>query len=189
MSRLLPPDFQGEKYGLTYRLVREEDAGFIYKLRSNPELSKYIHDVQGGVEGQIQWIRNYKKREEDGIEYYFIFFKDGEPVGLNRIYSIHGTTFSSGSWVMVPGSPVEVVLAVPIIVRGMAFEDLGMVFEDNYDATHVDNKKVIKFNLMFGCKIYKHFMDVKGEYVAMSLSKEDFEANKPRLIKMLNINE
>ena len=41
---------------------------------------------------------------------------------------------------------------------------------------------------MFGCKIYKHFMDVKGEYVAMSLTKEDFEANKPKLIAMLNLD-
>ena len=31
-------------------------------------------------------------------------------------------------------------------------------------------------------------MDVKGEYVAMSLTKEDFEANKPRLVKMLNLD-
>jgi hypothetical protein len=82
---------------------------------------------------------------------------------------------------------MEVVLAVPLIIREIAFEELGMTFEDNYDATHVDNKKVIKFNQMFGSKIYKHFMDVKGEYVAMSLTKEDFEANKPRLVKMLNL--
>ena len=46
-------------------------------------------------------------------------------------------------------------------------------------------KKVIKFNAMFGCKIYKHFMDVKGEYVATSLTKEDFEERKSRLIAML----
>ena len=188
MVTVLPPDFHGEKYGLTYRLVNEGDAEFIYKLRTDPILSRYIHDVKGGVEGQVQWIRNYKEREAHGKEYYFIFFKDGEPVGLNRLYSFHDTTFTGGSWIMVPNSSMETVLATSLIQREIAFEELGMTVEDDYDATHVENKKVIKFNKMFGCKIYKHFMDVKGEYVAMSLIKEDFEANKPRLIRMLNID-
>lgn len=188
MAKILPPDYHGKRYGLTYRFVNEGDAEFIYKLRTDPELSKYIHDVQGGVEGQVQWIRNYKQREAEGKEYYLIFYKESKPVGLNRLYSFHDTTYTGGSWVMVPNSPMEVVLAVPLIIREIAFEELGMTFEDNYDATHVDNKKVIKFNKMFGCKIYKHFMDVKGEYVAMSLTKEDFEANKPRLVSMLNLD-
>ena len=187
MIKILPPDYHGERYGLTYRFVNESDAEFIYLLRSDVTLSKYIHDIHGGVEQQVEWIRNYKQREARGEEYYLIFFKDEKPVGLNRLYCFHDTTYTGGSWVMVPNSPMEVVLAVPLIIREIAFEELGMTFEDNYDATHVDNKKVIKFNQMFGCKIYKHFMDVKGEYVAMSLTKEDFEANKPRLVKMLNL--
>lgn len=185
MSKLLPPDYAGERYGLTYRFVNETDAGFIYKLRSDATLSKYIHDIHGGVEQQIEWIRNYKQREAKGEEYYFIFFQHEMPIGVIRLYSFHDTTFTSGSWVMVPGTTSEAVLAVPIIVREIAFEELGMEIEDNYDACHVDNKKVIKFNERFGCKIYKHFQDVKGEYVAMSLTKDDFETRKPRLLKLI----
>ena len=171
MNRLLPPDFHGEKYGLTYRLVNENDADFIYRLRTNPNLNKYLHDVEGGVEGQVKWIRNYKIREEEGTDYYFIFFKNGEPVGLNRIYSIHDKTYTGGSWVMVPNSPMEVVVAVPLIKREIAFEIMGMENEDDYDGVHIDNKKVIKFNKLFGCKIYKRIQDVKGEYVCLSLTK------------------
>lgn len=188
MNTILPSDYHGEKYGLTFRFVNEGDAEFVYSLRSDPQLSKYIHDVKEGVENQIEWIRKYKEREKKGEEYYFVFFKDEQPVGLFRLYCFHDTTYTGGSWVMVPNSPIEVVLAIPLIMREMAFEELGMTFEDNYDATHVDNKKVIKFNAMFGCKIYKHFMDVKGEYVATSLTKEDFEERKPRLLAMLNID-
>ena len=187
MSRLLPPDFHGEKYGLTFRLVQESDAEFIYRLRTNPDLSKYIHDVEGGVEGQIKWIRNYKIREEEGTDYYFIFFKNNEPIGLNRIYSIHDKTYTGGSWVMAPNSPMEVVVAVPLIKREIAFEIMGMEYEDDYDGVHIENKKVIKFNKMFGCKIYKHIQDVKGEYACLSLTKEDFEANKPKIIRIINL--
>lgn len=186
MNRLLPSNYHGEKYGLTYRFVQESDADFIYKLRSDATLSKYIHDIKGGVEQQVEWIKQYKQREKKGEEYYFIFFQKDSPVGLFRLYSFHEDTYTGGSWVMVPDSPVEVVLAVPLIMRELAFDDLGMKLEDNYDATHVDNKKVIKFNEMFGCKTYKHFMDVKGEYIATRLTKEDFEANKTRLIKLLS---
>ena len=185
MRKILPPDFKGEKYGLQYRFVEEIDAEFIYKLRSDKTLSKYIHDIEGGVENQREWIRKYKEREKRGEEYYFIFYRDGNPIGLNRLYSFHDTTYTGGSWVMAHGTSASDVLAVPIIIREIAFETLGMDFEDNYDACHVDNKKVIKFNLRFGCKIYKHFQDVKGEYVAMSLTKEDFEANKPKLLKLI----
>ena len=187
MSRLLPPDFHGEKYGLTFRLVQETDAEFIYQLRTNPNLNKYIHDVEGGVEGQIKWIRNYKLREEEGTDYYFIFFKNDKPVGLNRIYSIHDKTYTGGSWVMAPNSPMEVVVAVPLIKREIAFEILGMEYEDDYDGVHIDNKKVIKFNMLFGCKIYKHIQDVKGEYVCLSLTKADFEVSKIKVIKLINL--
>ena len=179
MSRLLPKDFTYNKYGLHVRLVN------IYKLRSDKTLSKYIHDIDGGVENQVKWIRNYKVREEQGTDYYLIFFKDNIPVGLNRIYSIHDKTFTGGSWVMTPNSNIEEIVAVPLITREIAFELLGMEVEDDYDACHVDNKKVIKFNQMSGMKIYKHFQDVKGEYVAMSMTKEDYLKNKTRLLKLI----
>ena len=152
MNKILPPDYNGERYGLKFRFVNEDDAGFVFKLRSDPNLAKYIHDIHGGVQEQIQWIRSYKERESEGKEYYFIFFKDGTPIGLNRLYSFHDTTFTGGSWVMAPNSPMEAVLATSLIQREIAFEELGMNLEDDYDATHVDNKKVIKFNKMFGCK-------------------------------------
>ncbi|AVM52304.1 GNAT family N-acetyltransferase [Bacteroides zoogleoformans] len=183
--RLIEKDFTYEKYGLHARLVEESDAEFIFRLRSDATRSKYIHDIEGGVENQVEWIRNYKKREEEGTDYYFIFYRDEIPVGLNRIYSIHDRTYTGGSWVMAPEASMEEVIACPIMMREIAFEVCGMEFEDDYDACHVDNKKVIKYNLMSGMKICKHFQDVKGEYVAMSMTKEDFESHKPKLLKMI----
>lgn len=183
--RLLNKDFSYERYGMHARLVQETDAAFIFRLRSDSTKSKYIHDIVGGVENQIEWIRKYKVREEEGTDYYFIYFRGEIPIGLNRIYSIHDKTYTGGSWVMASEATMEEVVACPIIMREIAFDVLGMEIEDDYDACHIDNKKVIKYNQMSGMKIYKHFQDVKGEYVAMSMTKEDFERNKPRLLKII----
>lgn len=188
MNRLLPQDFKGKKYGLTYRLVNEGDAEYIHTLRSNPSLSHFIHISKGDVRNQVEWIRQYKKREAEGVDYYFIFFKSEIPIGLNRLYSIHGKTFTAGSWVMTPNLPMEDVLAVPLITREIAFEQLGMEFEDSYDGVNVDNKKVLKFNKLFGCKFLERKKTNIGDFVPMTLTKEDFEANKLRLIKMLNLD-
>jgi hypothetical protein len=38
----LPLNFTFEKYGLFLRLVEEEDAEFIVKLRTNPQLGKFF---------------------------------------------------------------------------------------------------------------------------------------------------
>ncbi len=182
---ILPPDFTMEKYGLFARFVNEEDAEFIIKLRTDPKLGKLIHDTDGSYEKQLEWIRNYKVRERKGEDYYFIFYKDGERVGLYRLYCIHDTTFTSGSWVFSPDASFECCIAASIMLRELAFEQMGMELEDGWDGVHVNNKKVIKFNKMIGLKETGRFMDVKGEYLAMQMTKEDFEKNKPKLLKYI----
>lgn len=185
MRRILPPDFTMEKYGLFARFVNEEDAGFIVALRTDDKLSRFIHSTDKDVNKQIEWIRNYKIRERKGEDYYFIFYKDGVRVGVNRMYCIHGTTFTTGSWVFSPEASSDCCIAASVMVRELAFEQMAMELEDGWDGVHVDNRKVIKFNKMVGLKETRRFMDVKGEYIAMQLTKEDFEKNKPKLLKYI----
>lgn len=183
--KILPVDYHGEKYGLSFRLVREEDSEFIVKVRNSPQVGSFLHKTTKNVKEQREWIKRYKMREKEGHEYYLIFFKDGVPVGLNRFYNIHDTTFTGGSWAMMPNLPFEVVLSVPLIMREIAFEEMGMMLEDCYDGVHIDNKKVIKFNKMFGCKEGKHTFNELGEFIGLTLTKEDFKANKPKLLKYI----
>lgn len=185
MMKKLNSDFQLEKYGLLARLVNENDADFIIRLRTDSKLSRFIHSTDNDVEKQKEWIRNYKVREANGEDYYFIFFKDNKPVGLNRIYSIHGTTFTTGSWVFDPDAPSECSILGSIIVREIAFGDLGFELEDGYDGCHVDNKQVLKFNKMIGLKETGRIQDVKGEYITMTLTKDDFYRCKSKMLKLL----
>ena len=88
---------------------------------------------------------------------------------------------------MKPDSPLYGVLAATIIAKEIAFETLGMELEDCYDGVHVDNKQVIKLSLSWGKTEYRRFMDVKGEYIAFRLTKEDYLKVKPKKLRQLKM--
>lgn len=181
----LPANFEINKYGLHVRFVKESDAEFILRLRTNEKLSRYIHSTDNNIDRQKEWLRNYKIREANAEDYYFIFHKDGIPVGLNRIYGIHDNVFTTGSWVFEENVPFQCAVAASIITRELAFEYMELELEDGYDGVHVDNKKVIKFNKMIGLKETARIKDLKGEYITMKLTKADFEFRKVRLLNLI----
>ncbi|NUN81331.1 GNAT family N-acetyltransferase [Odoribacter splanchnicus] len=183
----LDSDFTYEKYGLQLRFVNEDDAEFIIKLRTDPKLGKFIHSTSSDIEEQKKWIRAYKKREQAGTDYYFIFFKDGVPVGLNRLYWIKEDSYTSGSWVFSPDAPFECAIAAALIVRIIAFEILGKKVENALDGCHKDNVKVLRFNKMIGLEITGTIQDVKGEYYTGVLTKENFEKNRKKLERLLQL--
>lgn len=115
-------DFHITRYGIDVRLVNESDAEFIYALRSDKELTKFISQVDGSLEDQIQWIKQYKLREKEGVEYYFIFSFKGERVGLARLYKIESDHFTQGSWLFHPNSPAGCSILGNIISCELGFE-------------------------------------------------------------------
>lgn len=149
----LPKDFSIDMYGLHTRLVNENDVDFILMLRTNKELTKNIHSTDNDREAQIEWIRNYKKREEEGRDYYFIFYKDDVPVALNRIYNIYSIYATPGSWIIDPHhSSFELALATSLINGYIMFHLLGVEISV-YDVRK-KNKQVVKFHKLMGAKIF-----------------------------------
>ena len=149
----LQPDFSINKYGLYARLVTEDDVDFILKLRTNKELTKNIHSTDNDREAQIEWIRNYKKREAEGRDYYFIFFKECIPVALDRIYNIYSIYATPGSWIIDPQhSSFELALATSLINGYIMFHLLGVELSV-YDVRK-KNKQVVKFHKLMGAKIF-----------------------------------
>lgn len=181
--KTLPSDFELDRYGLHVRFVREKDAEFILSLRTDPKLSRFIHPTENDDEKQRAYIRCYKEREKQGMDYYFIFFLQGEPVGLARIYNVQGDTFTFGSWLFKEGLPYWVSIAGAIIAREFAFEELGKEKEVEADGTHEDNKGVISFSRMLGMNFDGFKMDDKGKYLTGYMLKGDFEKNKQRFIR------
>ncbi|MDE6548824.1 MAG: hypothetical protein K2L22_07490 [Muribaculaceae bacterium] len=179
----LPNDFQMNKYGIEVRLVDEKDTPFILSLRADKWLTRFIHQTDNDEQKQREWIRNYKEREKEGKEYYFIYSKNGIPFGLNRIYDIHDGSCTSGSWLCVPGTPVNHSISTALLNRDIMFGILG-IKEDNFDVRK-GNKKVQKFHLMTG-SVQTGETELDILYRA---TPDTHEKGKRKILKLLNIEE
>lgn len=151
MSSLLKPDFHGERYGLSYRLVNESDSEFILSLRTNAWHARFIHSTDNDLAKQTEWIKAYKEREKQGRDYYFIYLFKNQPVGVSRVYNIYEYYGTEGSWICRPDSEPNAVLATYMILHDVMFEDLGLdlsVFD-----VRKDNKKVQRTHKLFGAMV------------------------------------
>jgi hypothetical protein len=177
----LSPDFTLERYGVQVRLANEGDAEFILSLRTNEKLSRFLHSTDNDVEKQRQWMRNYKLREAMGEDYYFIYYYQGQPFALNRIYDIKTDRATGGSWISKPGTDLEQSIASVMIERDILFDVLGLDF-DAFDVRK-GNKKVQKLHAMFGAvKVGESDLDYYYE-----LPKEVYHVHRDEIIKMLNL--
>lgn len=73
--------------GLTVRLrpVEESDAEVTFKMRSDPEKSRFIHRATDAVEDQRNYIR--KQRTLPGDYLFLIEDLDGNPIGMKGVYN------------------------------------------------------------------------------------------------------
>lgn len=186
--KILPSDYTINRYGLYARFVEESDAQFILDIRTN-EHAKYMNDVSNDLEKQIQWIREYKEREKQGKDYYFIFYKDNKPCGLNRIYDFRGEVFSTGSWAFTQDAPFGAAFLASVICREIAFYELGLDREEVDLGVHVDNTSVMKFDFSIGMKEIGRVMTEKGEYISLGITRLDFEKGKKRILRMFRYDD
>ena len=180
--RKLPSDFCIHRYGVECRLVEEQDAEFIVGLRNDAKLGRYLHTT-GSVSNQIDWIRQYKKREAEGIEYYFIFSKNGVPFGLWRMYNIDWIhlTYTGGSWVCTPGTSTDVSFTTVLIVDDIR-ETLGLLI--NIYEVQKGNTVVIKYHRNILCAV--EYGETSKAVLFMSTPES---RKKNRLRKLLGIEQ
>lgn len=179
----LPKNIDFDRYGLHVRLVNENDASFILKLRTNPKLSRFIHSTDDDIQKQKEWIREYKLREAKGVDYYFIYSKNGIPIGVNRIYDINynNNTCTGGSWICVPDSTPEESVATLLIMKDIIFEQLEAQ-KELFDVRK-KNKQVLKVHKLLGAEIY----DETEEDFLFSLDPITYKNKKYNIIQLLNL--
>ena len=178
---LCEKDFPMKRYGISVRLVEEDDAEFILKLRTNRKLSRYLHKTDADIEKQIQWIRNYKKRELEGTEYYFLFYNDLQKIGVSRISDIKDTNASEGSWICDPSCNYEDIIATSLFGSDIFFEVLEL--ETNIFTVSKGNNSVLKYHRKRGSEVMK---ETDIEYT-LRLDKQNYLKNRERIIKLLNL--
>lgn len=168
--KILDENFSLGRYGLKVRLVNESDAEFILSLRTNPNRTKFMITLDNEIENQIRWIQEYKEREREGLDYYFIYSKyEGRPIGLNRISHVdfHTKTGKASSWIAIEGLKYEPITML-LLGNEIVFNSIGL--EMSWGEVHKNNNRVIKIFKLFGYKV----VDTETEYCNFTLQKNDF---------------
>lgn len=160
----LSANFSLIKYGISVRLVEEKDAAFILELRVDSELDTYMRKVPNDIDLQVDWIREYKKREIDGLEYYFIYFVDGFPIGVNRIVNIRNDSWMGASLIFKKNCPPGTPILATLIQYYIGFEVLekSVHFGDILKG----NLKAIRFNQFLGSDFI--YEDENAFYIILS---------------------
>ena len=158
---------------INLRCVEEEDAEFIINMRTNTKKNKFLSSVDADVEKQKDWIREYKKRENQKEEFYFIIeSKAYEKLGLVRMYDFQNNSFCWGSWLIKDNAPKSTAIESALQIYEFGFHELG--FNQSHFDVRKGNDKVIAFHKRFGAEIVEeNTLDYFFVYF-----KKDYEITK-----------
>lgn len=165
---------------INLRTVEVEDAEFIYTMRQNQDRTKFLSKVIGTVETQKEWIKDYKQREEDKIEFYFVIeSKNDEKLGLVRVYDFKNDSFCWGSWLIKEDAPKSTAIESALQIYEFGFYNLGFL-KSHFDVRK-ENYKVIAFHQRFGAKI----VDENDLDYFFNFEKSDYEVTKEKYRRYL----
>lgn len=165
---------------INIRTVNIEDAEFIFDMRQNESKTKYLSKVSGTVESQREWIKNYKKREEEKQEFYFVIeSKSEEKLGLVRVYDFKEESFCWGSWLIKEDAPKTTAIETALQVYEFGFYELG--FQKSHFDVRKGNDKVVAFHTRFGATIVS---EDELEYF-FNFEKSDYEITKEKYKRYL----
>ena len=169
-----------EGKNINLRTVEIEDADFIYTMRQNQNKTKYLSKVTGTVDSQKEWIKNYKQREDEEKEFYFIIeSKNKDKFGLVRIYDLKNDSFCWGSWLIKEDTPKTTAIESALQIYEFGFYKLG--FEKSHFDVRKGNDKVIAFHQRFGAKIVS---EDELDYF-FNFEKRDYEIIKEKYKRYL----
>ena len=139
--------------GVRLRLVSEADSEFIVNLRNDETLNRHVSKSTSNCSKQLAWIQDYKLREAQGEEYYFIIESAGLSVGTVRIYDIRAGSFCWGSWIIMRGTEPVVAIKSAILIYDYAFDVLG--FMQSHLDVRKENRSVNAFHIRMGAECVK----------------------------------
>ena len=168
---------------LTLRLIQPEDAAYVHSLRNNPAYNTHLSKVTGTIDDQRTWIEDYKSREAQGQEFYYVIErKDGTRCGLVRLYDIEATSFIWGSWILDENKTRKAALESAILSFGIGFDALGVQLA-NVDV-RVANEHAAAFYRRLGM-VETHRTD---QDIFFNYTREQFDTERTHHLKQLSEN-
>lgn len=156
-----------------FRLVDVADAAFIFDLRQDAAIGRYLNKPAPSVADQARWIEAYKSREQRGEDFYFAIMHEGQRRGLIRLYDIRRLegrdSFSWGSWIIPPPPVPGLASYSALAIYEIGFSGLG------FDQSHFDvrkgNTKVLGFHTSTGATIVSE--DAENFYFVFERDRYD----------------
>lgn len=165
---------------IRFRLVETADAEFILTLRIDPQKNKFISSVKNDLEAQKNWILDYKQKEKDNNEYYFIIESNElEKLGTIRIYDFQKDSFCWGSWILKSDAPPYAAIEAVLSVYEIGLYGLG--FNQSHTDVRKGNQGVISFLLNFGAVI-THEDDINYYF---RMTRDTYEKTKQKYRRFL----
>lgn len=169
-------------FDITLRLAELDDASFIVDLRNDEKKSRFISQSTSDESQQKEWLRGYKLRESQGLEYYFIAEdKNSNPFATYRVYNINENTVDIGSWITVPGwkFPLDAI-KVDFLVKDFVFNKL------NYGVLKFDVRKLNKSVINYHKKYNPTIIDEDENNFYFELTKQNFQETRAQFEKLFN---
>jgi len=165
---------------LTLRLIKPNDAAYVHSLRSNPAYNTHLSTVTGTVDDQRTWIEDYKSREAQGQEFYYVIErKDGTRCGLVRLYDIEAESFTWGSWILDENKTRKAALESAFLIYEIGFDGLDCdhaVFDVRSDNIHT---------LTFHRRLGAHAVASDELNVYFIYEQSQFAADQMHYLKLL----
>ncbi|MEX9369463.1 GNAT family N-acetyltransferase [Providencia vermicola] len=163
---------------INLRFIELDDAEYVLSLRKNEQYNKHLSPVNTGVTEQVEWIKEYKKREQDLKEFYFIIQRnDGVKCGTIRIYDIQNNSFCWGSWILDENKTKTAAIESALLIYKFGFD--VMHFSRSHFDVRKDNTSVISFHKKFNA----HEIDEDNLNYYFEIFPEDIEQIKNKYIR------
>jgi RimJ/RimL family protein N-acetyltransferase len=156
LEAVLRTDALNQRFRAHFRLAdaTTQDAAYICRLRSDPDLNQHLNRSPADVEGQRRWLEAYKLREAAGREFYYVIVCDGADCGVVRMYDLRldqtPTSFAWGSWIIPPPRRAGLVTFTALLIYEIGFDALG--FQQAHFDVRRDNLGVVAFHLRAGAR-------------------------------------
>ena len=170
-----------EGLNINLRLIQPSDAAYVHGLRIDARYNTHLSEVTGTVEDQRLWIKDYKSRESDGQEFYYVIErKDGKRCGLVRLYNVEADQFTWGSWILDDNKPPKAALESAVLSFGVGFEILGC--QTAHIDVRIQNSHAEAFYRRLGMVEYRR----TDEDIFFRYARATFTNDKAHHLRVLN---